>query len=78
VHVLESLADLPHVAGNLALGDLALLLDLHEGPVGHDLQDEVDEAVVVEEPVQRRQVSVLEEGLDLYFSNQVFLQLHLH
>jgi hypothetical protein len=77
MHVLETFADLPDVDCSLALGDLPLLLHLHEGAVGHGFEDQVDVGFVAEEAVEGGEVAVLQEGLDLDFPQQVLLHLHL-
>ena len=77
VHELEPFGHLPDDVRRLLLGQLPLLLHLLQRAVGQQLQHQVQRVLVVEVPVERGAVAVVQIRLQLYLSDYVLLHLRL-
>ena len=73
VHVLETLSYLPHDRCRLFLWQFLFLLDVLKASIRKGLKDEVEILFVVEVPEERGQIFVVQVGLDLDLSQDVFL-----
>lgn len=74
VHIFEPKADLADVERGLKLLDFPFLADLHEGSIRHNFKNEIDTAVITKKAINRCEMSVLQEGLNLNFPYQLFFQ----
>jgi hypothetical protein len=58
VHILEALANLFKIVGNLGLRNSFFFSNLHQRSIGHDLKDEVNMTFIMKKAIKRSEMSM--------------------